>query len=252
MESGTFNHNKKVLNLIIKYSKNSELSKLILEEMSSRTIKEYIKDINDCGVKTANVLSQFNINGTNIIIETYITGMTIDQILKTNSIQKLDVLKKLLQIYSKVSQNDNLCLDWNLKNFIYHNQELYYIDFVPCIYKDKLKKSSSEVLKDYIDTYLDSNITLLGIYYYILKTLLNSMSKEELLSFSLELNKLFNEELNIALDFNTSHEYGKCIEKIYEYLNTGLNLSELNEQLKKCSLEEKINGNYTRKYVLHK
>ncbi|MBR1416471.1 MAG: hypothetical protein IJ572_01470 [Bacilli bacterium] len=251
MESGTFNHNKKIFNLIIKYSKDLGLSKLILEEMSSKSAKEYMKDINDCGVKTANVLSEFSINKTNIIIENYISGMTIDQILKNNSPEKLTALKQLFIIYKKISNNENLCLDWNLKNFIYHNNELYYIDFVPSIYKDKIRCSKEEILKDYIDTYLDSNVTLLGIYYYILKTLSNAVNKEELLLFSYELDNLFKEELNIKLDFNSQHEYGKCIKIMREYLNSNFSFKQLEEQLKKVSLEEKVNEDYKKKYVLH-
>ena len=248
MESGTFSHNKRILNWIVKYSRDSALAKLILEEMSSRSIQEYISDIRECGVKTASVLFSSSLRNMNILIETYISGQTVDQMLRTNSSEKLAALRQLLLIYQRVSLHGNLCLDWNLKNFIYHDRDLYYIDFVPCIYKDKLRASKSDVLKDYIDTYLDSNITLLGIYYYTLKTLLNAMDREELGRFAIQLNVMFREVLGVKLDFSNGHEYGECVRGIHEYLGTDLSLDALQTKLDACSLEAKINDNFTKKY----
>lgn len=245
MESGTFNYNKKIFNIIIKYSKETELSKLILKEFASNNIKTYVSDIKKCNVKTANVLFECK----NLIVESYVSGKTIDQILRNNDKEKLEVLRKLLKVYNNISANDNLCLDWNLKNFIHHNGELYYIDFVPCIYKNKISQSKSEVLKDYIDSFLDNNITLQGIYYYAIKTILPNLNKEELISFRSELNNLYQEELNLQLDLNSNHPYTKCIKEIDKYIDTNMDINELESNLKKYSLEEKINENFTKKYV---
>ena len=245
MESGTFNHNKKILNIVIKYSNNSELSKYILDEISSRSIREYIRDIRKCGVKTAYVFLEYK----NIIVESYISGDTVDQILINNSDNKMEVLRNLLKVYKCVEKNKNLCLDWNLKNFIYHKNEIYYIDFVPCIYKDKLLESNSNILKEYIASYLDSNITLSGIYYHILKTMLDVLNKKEMLIFSEQLLNLYSEELNVSLNFNNNHPYSIGIKKINNYINTNLDIKTIKEQLNACSLGEITNDNFQRRHV---
>lgn len=92
--------------------------------------------------------------------------------------EKLKIFRELIVLYSKTLRNDNLCLDWNLKNFIISKGNIYYIDYVPALYKNKIKELKSERLEQYKTSYLDRKVQLAGIMSYAIVPFFNENKQE--------------------------------------------------------------------------
>jgi len=174
MRRGSFNKIYKIGNFVIKLDANKDsFSNLIIKEMDFKKYIKYQKDLNKCGIKTSKIYFYTTFPKT-ILIEKNIEGYNLQEIMSNQEVdikEKLKLIKKLLLIYKKV-QNCNVCVDCNLKNFILNNNELIYIDFVPSLYKDKIKQVNNAKINDYKKLYIDENIQLLSIMNYILKSLL--------------------------------------------------------------------------------
>ena len=129
MESGLFNNIIKVDNYVIKISKkDSEISNQIMTEMSSGTPEEYAMHINNVGIKTAKIQSSFMCDDYDILVQEYIEGKTIQQLLNDENIDinmKVRVFEKFIDLYKLSEKDSNLCLDWNMKNLILNNDEIY-------------------------------------------------------------------------------------------------------------------------------
>ncbi len=242
MESGTFNNIKKIGNYVVKISKNDALANQIMNEMHSRNVYAYMKDINDVGIKTGKLYGYYNILDYNIMIQEFINGITIQDHLGNNIPIKdrLEAFKKFLLVYKNSKYNDNLCLDWNLKNFILSKNDIYYIDFIPCLYKDKIIQSSSDNLHQYKESYLDNNIQIAGILGYAIMPFINSLSIYDANNTYKEMKDMINEKVNISINNNLinskNHVYFYKIFQIENYLKGNIEHSELLNNINSYSM----------------
>lgn len=125
------------------------------------------------------------------------------------------MFRELIVLYSKTLRNDNLCLDWNLKNFIISKGNIYYIDYVPALYKNKIKELKSERLEQYKTSYLDRKVFLCMM-------------------------SCIEEILNIKYDDNylTDHVYIKKINMIFNCLNSNQDYETFIEKYKFITMEK--------------
>lgn len=65
-----------------------------------------------------------------------------------------------------------------MKNFIVSENEIYYIDFVPSLYKDKIEKSIAPNLLQYKESYLNDKVQISGILGYAIMSFLKNETKE--------------------------------------------------------------------------
>lgn len=152
MKQGTFNRIFKIGNFIVKLSKEHSSVSREIAMMGSDDIKKYEKDINSVGVNTSKVYLHLKLKNKSLILQEYINGYTLQEYfesLEISILDKLKIFRELIVLYGKTMHNDNLCLDWNLKNFIISKGSIYYIDYVPALYKDKIKKLKSKRLEQY-------------------------------------------------------------------------------------------------------
>ena len=249
MENGTFNSLNRIGKIVIKVSKaNDDLTQQVMKEMSSRSVKEYAKDINMVGISTGKVYLNFKFFNRNIILQEFIKGRTVQEILSDNDIsydERLEVYNNFLKIYSKLKNQNNLCLDWNMKNFIVSENEIYYIDFVPSLYKDKIEKSTSPNLSQYKESYLNDKVQISGILGYAIMSFLKNESKETAIYIYLKLKQLSEVASGLGLDNNNfNHVYIYKLKKIEEYLYSDMTYQELLELINEYSMENisKVKG----------
>ncbi len=243
MEGGLFNNIIKLDNRVMKISRrDSEISNQVMEEMNSRTPEEYAKDINELGIKTARIFSSFDCSDYVVLIQEFIDGRTIQSILndKNSSInEKIKVFDKFIDVYQKSEPNDNLCLDWNMKNFILKDDEIYYVDLTPALYKDKIRESNSENLKQYRDSYLDKNIQLAGILGYAIMPFLEYKTKEEASIIFRKFNLILKEKLDFILDItDLKHVYLYKLSQIVDYLSSDLSYKNMKNNISSYSMEK--------------
>lgn len=245
MESGLFNNIIKVDNYVIKISKrDSEISNQVMEEMSFGTPEEYAMHINNVGIKTAKIQSSFICDDYDILVQEYIEGETIQQLLNNENVDinvKIRVFEKFLDLYKLSEKDSNLCLDWNMKNFILNNDEIYYVDLTPCLYKNKIMQSKSDNLSQYRESYLNRNIQLAGILGYAIMPFVKYKSKEEV---QIVYNKFLNilkEKLIFDLskcskEFN--HVYFYKLLQIQEHINSNITYEEMVDNISSYSMEK--------------
>lgn len=242
MKQGTFNRIFKVGNFIVKLSKEHSSVSEEIAMMGSDDIKKYEKDINSVGVKTSKVYLHLKLKNKSLILQEYIDGYTLQEYfesLEISNVEKLKMFRELIVLYGKTLQNDNLCLDWNLKNFIISDGNIYYIDYVPALYKNKIKELQSERLEQYKTSYLDRKIQLAGIMSYAIVPFFNE-NKQELRQVFLCMMSCIEEILNIKYDDNylTDHVYIKKINMIFNYLNSNQDYETFIEQYKFITMEK--------------
>ena len=249
MENGTFNSINRIGKVVIKVSKgNDELAQQVMKEMNSKSVKEYARDINMIGISTGKVYFNFNFFNRNIILQEFIKGKTVQEILLDNDIsydEKMEVYNNFLQIYSKLKNQNNLCLDWNMKNFIVSENEIYYIDFVPSLYKDKIEKVTAPNLLQYKESYLNDKVQISGILGYAIMSFLKNESKETATYIYLKLKQLSEVASGLCLDDNNyNHVYIYKLKKIEEYLHSDMTYQELLESINEYSMENisKVKG----------
>ncbi|MGM9878934.1 MAG: hypothetical protein ACI31R_02800 [Bacilli bacterium] len=261
MESGTFNDVFKLDKYIIKISKSGdEIFNQVMSEINFENVKQYEQDINRLGIKTARIYDELEFSNYKVLIQEYIEGSTLEDILSEKKYDidyKLQIFSKYANLYKLCKQDENLCLDWNLKNFIYNDEELVYVDLTPCLYKNKIKNIESENLIQFRDSFLNENITIAGILGYTLKALLKSETKEILeKAYSKIKTMLEYEEPN---EINDNHVYLDKLSLIEKFLYSDMDLEELfilmdNYSMKKQSLStnkvrENKSGNYKRQRI---
>lgn len=242
MKQGTFNKIFKVGTLIIKISKDHSSITKEISKMGSGDIKKYEKDINKTGVDTSKVYLHLKLREKDLIIQKYIDGLTLQDFFEKDDLSnslKLKVFKELILLYNKTKSNENLCLDWNLKNFIIHENKIFYIDYVPALYKDRIKNIHHDRLEQYKQSYLDRQIQLAGIISYAIVPFFKEDKKE--------LSKIFYNMLNIIKDIlnidltnieNINHVYIKKIIIINNYLNSQQEYNSFIEEYKSISMEK--------------
>ena len=126
-----------------------------------------------------------------------------------------------------------------MKNFIV-NSNIYYIDFVPCLYKDKIETVTSPNLIEYKQTYLDEQIQTSGIMSYALLAIFKTLTKEESKKVFYKVKQLFEAYANIVnYDFEKEHVYMYKMKEIIEYINTNMEYSELAQKVKMYSMRRK-------------
>ena len=245
MENGLFNNIIKVDNHVIKISKrDSKISNQVLNEMSFGTSEEYAVHINNVGIKTAKIEASLICDDYDVLVQEYIEGKTIQQLLDAESECvdfKVKVFEKFIGLYKLVEQDGNLCLDWNMKNFILNNDEIYYVDLTPCFYKDKIKQSKSANLSQYRDSYLNRNIQLAGILGYAIMPFVKYMPKKEVQMIYNKFLSILKEQLDFDLDdcseeFN--HVYFYKIYQIQEYIKSNITFEEMISNTSNYSMEK--------------
>ena len=242
MKQGTFNKIFKIGNFIVKLSKEHSSVSSEIAKMGSDDIKKYEKDISSVGINTSKVYLHLKSKNKSLILQEYIDGYTLQEYFESLEISNLDKLKmfrELIILYSKTLQNDNLCLDWNLKNFIISKGDIYYIDYVPALYKDRIMKLNSERLEQYMLSYLDRKIQLAGIMSYAIVPFFKE-EKEELKNLFLGMIKSIEEILNIKFNDKdlTNHIYIKKMNILFNYLNSKQDYESFIEQYKSITMEE--------------
>lgn len=245
MESGTFNNIRKIGNFVIKILKETDdISKQIMEEMNSRSVNEYVKDINSVGIKTAKVFAMLKIRSVSIMVQEYISGITVQDVLLSEEISvkdKLKIFKQFLSLYQNAQKNKNLCLDWNMKNFILSGEDIYYIDFVPCLYRDKILQSTAENLLQYRESYLEQKIQIAGILGYAMMPFLKSSSLENSKIVYEKMKAYFREIVSISFepdDLIGEHVYLYKLKQIEMYLNSMITYEEMISNIKGYSMEK--------------
>ncbi len=245
MESGLFNNIIKVDNYVIKISKrDSEISNQVMDEMNSGTPEEYAAHINNIGIKTAKIQSSFMCDDYDILVQEYIDGVTIQQLLNNENVStdiKVSVFEKFIYLYKLSEKDSNLCLDWNMKNFILNNDEIYYVDLTPCLYKDKIMNSKSDNLSQYRESYLNKNIQVAGILGYAVMSFVKYKSKEEVQIIYNKFLDILKEKIDFDLtkctkDFN--HVYFYKIYQVQEYLSSNITYEEMINNISNYSMEK--------------
>lgn len=223
MKKGTFNKIIKIGNIVLKFSTpHSSIAKEMLN-LDSKNIKKYEADIKNVGIKTSKVYFYSSFQDKDLIIQEYIDGLTIQEYLDSDEfspLDKLKVFKKIVEMYKMSLSDENLCLDWNLNNFILKNDDIYYIDYVPAFYKDQIKSVNSERLKQYQQSLIDTKIQMAGIISYAIVSFFDE-EKQELKRVYEEMKKFSCEILKIDFsDVGSSHVYIKKLLILEDYLNS--------------------------------
>lgn len=245
MKKGTFNKIIRFGNLILKLSTNHTSVAKEMLKLDTKDVKKYENDISKVGIKTSKVYLSLYFNEKNIIIQEFINGKTIQEYLDSNEFSiasKLKLFKNVIELYKLSLRNENLCLDWNLNNFIIENNEIYYIDYVPALYKDKIHNTNSERLEEYKLSLIDKKIQLAGIISYAIIPFFDN-SKEELTNVYKIMKGCIEEILNIKIDFinNTEHVYLKKLAIIESYLNSNKSKQEFLKEYSSISMIKTAN-----------
>ena len=240
MKKGTFNKIVRFGNLIIKLSTEHTSIANEMLKLDSRNIKKYENDISNVGINTSKVYLSICFNNKNFIIQEFINGETVQEYLDSNlytNLDKLKMFKKVIQLYELSTKNDNLCLDWNLNNFIVRDNDIYYIDYVPALYKDKIKSVKSERLKQYKLSLLDREIQLAGIISYAIVPFFAD-TKEELCNVYLLMKRCIEEmlEFKININNNVNHVYIQKLSVLENYLYSNQSKEEFIKKYNSISM----------------
>ena len=227
MKKGTFNKIIRFGNVILKLSTEHNSIANEMLKLDAKDIKKYEKDIRNVGINTSKVYLSWYLNEKNIILQQFIDGKTVQEYLDCEEISpkdKLILFKRIVEMYKLSLSNENLCLDWNLNNFIIQHNEVYYVDYVPALYKDKIKSVDSDMLRQYQLSLIDKQIQLSGIVTYAIVPFFD-MSKEKLSEVYYSMKKTIETILNVDMNYKTNadHVYIKKLLVLEDYLNTNMN-----------------------------
>lgn len=224
MKKGTFNRVIRLGNVILKLSREHTSVAQEMLKLDSKNVKKYEYDISSVGIKTSKVYLSINFNDKNIIIQEFINGETIQEYfdsLEHEVSEKLKLFKNVIELYSLSLKDDNLCLDWNLNNFIVQNNDIYYIDYVPTLYRDKINSISSERLEQYKLSLLDRQIQLAGILSHAIIPFFNE-TKSDLKEIYYLMKSCIENILKIKMNllYQQDHVYSRKLLILEDYLNT--------------------------------
>jgi len=235
MQKGSFNKIYKIGNIILKINKcEDNFSKLIMKEIDSKKYKKYQKNLNKIGIKTSKIY--FNIDNL-LFVEKYIKGQTLQEIIEDKKIsinKKITLLKKLLKIYKR-TLNTNICIDCNMKNYIVNKKEIYYIDFMPSLYRNKIINVENNILKDYKMLYIDTKLQLLSIINYVLKSMMY-LDIKKLEEFRNNLINYIEKNFKIILKFNYQNITIKKYELINKYIDGYIGKEDYYKEYKKINI----------------
>lgn len=226
MKKGTFNKVIRFGNIILKLSTEHTSIANEMLKLDAKNIKKYEQDIRNVGINTSKVYFSCYLNEKNIILQQFIDGKTVQEYLDCEEISskdKLILFKKIVEMYKLSLSNENLCLDWNLNNFIIQNNEIYYVDYVPALYKDKIKSVNSDMLRQYQLSLIDKQIQLAGIVTYAIVPFFD-MVKNDLSEIYYSMKKIIETILNVNMRYETNaeHVYLKKLKILEDYLNTNM------------------------------
>ena len=227
--NGSFLNCKKIGDKIIKISKEEdEYSKLIRKEIDSKNYIKYQKDLKNNNVDVANLYLSVKVLNKIIQVEEYINGINLnDYFIDKNNliIDKLSLMNKMLELYKKLLNTD-VAVDFNYNNFIYHDNRLTYIDFVPAIYKSNIVYNG--IVDEYKKVILDNNYKLLNMICYLLKAMLY-LSKEEL-NDVLRKVLIMIDNLNLNINLNSdNYRFNSLI----DYINSDMKLEDFYQKYDK-------------------
>ena len=227
--NGSFLNCKIIGDKIIKISKEEdEYSKLIREEIDSKNYIKYQKDLKNNNVDVANLYLSVKVLNRIIQVEEYINGINLnDYFIDKNNliIDKLSLMNKMLELYKKLLNTD-VAVDFNYNNFIYHDNRLTYIDFVPAIYKSNIVYNG--IVDEYKKVILDNNYKLLNMICYLLKAMLY-LSKEEL-NDVLRKVLIMIDNLNLNINLNSdNYRFNSLI----DYINSDMKLEDFYQKYDK-------------------
>lgn len=253
MKQGTFNKIFRVGNLIVKISKEHSSISREIAKMGSGDVKGYEEDIRTVGINTSKVYMYSMLGDRTFILQRYIDGCTLQEFFENkdvSNLEKLKAFKELILLYKKSLKNDNLCLDWNLKNFIVSKGSIYYIDYVPALYKDRIMSTNSERLTQYKESYLDRQVQLAGIVSYAIVPFFSEEKESMNLAFKTMVNCI---RCVLGVDFdsvnNKDNVYIQKMMMISHYLNSNQQYNEFISQYNSISMEK--TAIKPKKYILN-
>lgn len=218
--NGSFLDCKIIGNKIIKVSKEEdEYSRLIKEEIDDGKYLKYQKDLKDNDVDVANLYLSIRVFNKLIQIEEYIKGENLnDYFIDKNNliVDKLSLMKRMLELYKRLLNTD-VAVDFNYNNYIVHDDQITYIDFVPTLYKSNIKYNG--VVDEYKKIIKDNNYKLLNMISYLLKAMLY-LPKEELNNI-LRNTLIMIDNLNLDINLLSNHQRFNLFIK---YLNSDMNI----------------------------
>lgn len=213
---GSFNKVVIIKNKVLKVENiDSSFSKKLKEQIDSNKYKKYYKELKKAKIDVATLYLNFSIFGSNVQLEEYIRGTSLQEYIENRDINiddKLIKMKQLIDIYKKTLTID-ACLDLNMKNFIISDNRLVYIDFTPSIYKSKIKCIKNRT--DYLNSYLDSELAIGNLINYFLRAVLY-LDKDELKKIILELKLIIYEKLKLDLVLEKNIKCSLIIDYIEE------------------------------------
>ena len=240
MKKGTFNKIIRFGNVILKLSTEHTSIANEMLKLDAKDIKKYEQDIRNVGINTSRVYFSWYLNEKNIILQQFIDGKTVQEYLDCDEISskdKLILFKRIVEMYKLSLSNENLCLDWNLNNFIIQNDEIYYVDYVPALYKDKIKSVDSDMLRQYQLSLIDKQIQLSGIVTYAIVPFFD-MTKKELFEIYYSMKKIIETILKVDMNCktNTEHVYIKKLMILEDYLNTDMSKQDFLDMYNSISM----------------
>lgn len=240
MKKGTFNKIVRFGNLVLKLSTEHNSIATEMLKLDSKNVSRYEKDINQVGINTSKVYLSLKFNDKNLIIQEFIDGQTVQEYLDSNDVSsraKLVIFKRIIEMYGMSLSNPNLCLDWNLNNFIIQNNDIYYVDYVPALYKNKINNVHSELLQEYQLSLIDKHVQLAGIVCHAIIPFFTS-PKTELKEVYFSMKEMIEEILGVKMDYtsNFDHTYIKKMMLLEEYLTTNQDEHEFSEKYNSISM----------------
>lgn len=242
MKKGLFSSNISIYKLIIKKYISNEITLVFKYITTPKYIKKYQNDIEKLGFNIAKVYFSFEINNTLFLVQKLIKGDTVEEILKSNKYDisfKKEIIKKILNKIILLKENE-IIIDWNLKNFILYKDKIFYVDFTPVLYRKNIMLINSQRLKPYTNMLLNTEIQFCSFLGYVCNYLIDLPKKT--------LKDVFEELILIAKDNDiiikktnkNSHLMERKISLIFEYLNTSMPRKELKRELSKYSMKHLI------------
>ena len=229
MKTGSFNKVILLNHIVIKIENiNSNFASNIKTTVDSLNYKKYYRDLKMIGINVAPLFINLNIFYKNIQIVKKVKGVTLQQFMENPNVkikEKIKKIENLLLIYKK-TLNEDVCIDLNMQNFIISKNDLVYIDFIPSIYKSKIKKLNH--ISNYLESYLEVNLAMCGLINYVLRSMLY-LDRKRLIEVFMILISLINKTFGIEIDFRKNEN---CI-LLQDYMEGKLELKQYEKEYQK-------------------
>lgn len=221
MNNGTYT-NITLLNGLVhkKIMPNSIAEKKILELIGKDNITPYINRIKGI-VKLPN-LCYYN-DENEEIVQDFIDLPNIDEYLSKVDIFNDNVVKifeNLTKIYSNVKKCKDVTIDFNLLNFLVGKDELIYVDVVPPLFKNDIKKINKKEFESQKQLFLNYELQLKSMICYFLQPfIIKNESKQNLKLLYLKLKDILK-TCGVADDLSKkfNHIFSYRFEILIEYL----------------------------------